>query len=155
MKSMDRGDPPDLESMDQSSRRELENFIGYPALRWMSAAENDAAHAACLQMIDEYVNLGYFNLGKYKDLQAMLLSATGARTWVKHVYIKGPQGPKRTGFLSLLYSAFPHMKEDEAIQWMGIQGVTGLMELAARMGLQGEDLKKLKEELKDAEWIHE
>ncbi len=133
---------------DKEALKELDSFIGFLALRWMSAADgpNDDAEY-CLESVNELVNGGYFRLSGHHELQAKLLAVAGARKKVRHAWI--PQPKRRIGGLATqaVLGMHPHMKDDEVRLWIDMFGTEAVLEVARRIGWQSEELQKLEKEL--------
>lgn len=136
---------------DKDAVKELNSFIGFLALRWMSAADgpNDDAEF-CLESVNELVNSGYFKLSGHHELQAKLLAVAGARKKIRHAWI--PQPKKRIGTLSsqAVLGLYPHLKDDEVALWIELFGPDAVLEAARRIGWQSEEMQKLQKELNPA-----
>lgn len=143
MKRLDSGDKatyPTVKRGSPEAAKELDSFFGYPVLRWMSCAGDDADARYCLEAM-EIANVGYFSLGKHRELQAKLIAALGARKRLRHEWIAPPKvssGDKDEDAEAVL-TAWPHLKRDEVKLWMKLNGKEGLEELKSRLGLNNKN----------------
>lgn len=149
MRKLDAGNKNIYSSMsDKDAIKELDSFIGFLALRWMSVAEGDKNDAAfCLEAVNEIANPSYFKLSGHHELQAKLLAVAGARKRIRHGWISPPK--KKIGALAarVVLEMYPHLKDDEVALWIDECGKEAVVDLARRIGWQEDETKKLEKEL--------
>jgi hypothetical protein len=133
---------------DKESLKELDSFIGFLALRWMSVAEGDKNDAAfCLEAINEIANQNYFKLSDHHELQAKLLAIAGARKRIRHGWISPPKKKNSVLATRVVIEMYPHLKDDEVSLWISECGKDAVVDLARRIGWQEDEVKKLEKEL--------
>lgn len=148
LRAIDSGDYEYRNGLDAEERKELDAALGLPMLVWMSCAEGNPHHEVMLDAINELANPGYFELGRHKDLQFKLLTACGARTWVKHKW-PGTLKTSRPGkTYETIRRAFPHIDDGDADLWLDLNGEVGLQDLCDELGMQKEDRKKVLDDYK-------
>lgn len=85
IKHLDNKEYGYYETLDEESQKEIQP---YTLTRWMSAlAGNEAKHEKYTKDVNEYVNMHFWELSKYKDLQVKLLATCGQSGWNKHQWI--------------------------------------------------------------------
>jgi hypothetical protein len=135
---------------DADAKKELESFVGFPALRWMSAVEGPRVEQEyCLEATNEIVNPGYFKLGQHRELQCKLLAASGARKKMRHCWIGGPKKKKGALCRQPVQQVWPHLSDDEADFWIELNGPQAVIEMARSCGWDDEMMKKLKGDVDD------
>lgn len=146
---MDRGNFDAYRGLfSDEERKEVDGLLSYPALRWMSVAQDDTQHEGALQMVNEVANRGYFEFGKHRELQFKLLAVAGIRSFVKHGWIAAPPSKRSGKIYEMLRRAYPFMKDDEATLWVEVNSAEGVLELARRLGCDKDEMKALVEECK-------
>jgi hypothetical protein len=151
LKALDRGDMElheRISALGEAERKELDGFLSYPALRWMSAAEDQSAHGDALLLVNEFANVGYFEFGREKSLQAKLLAIAGQRRWIKHIWIAGPKNRRTSKLREALRRLWPNMNDGDCDLWYELNGIEGVGELAGLAGLQKDETKELLDECK-------
>lgn len=147
MQRLDMGDKNVHSStVDADARKELESFVGFVGLRWMSAAEDRPGMEYSLEAISDLVNPGYLHLHRHPELQCKLLAAAGGRRKLRHCWIPGPK-KRGTMARSAVLALYPHMKDDEVDLWMELYGNHSVVDAARRAGWQRDDIEKLEDEL--------
>lgn len=140
MKRLDSGEKGAYAALRKSipadAHAELDSFIGYPALRWMSCAGDDYDARYCLEAM-EIANMGYFSLGKHRELQVKLMASLGARKRIRHEWIAPPKASKGDSDedSEMVSAVWPHFKKDEVKLWIKLNGKAGVEELKSRLGL--------------------
>lgn len=124
-------------------RKEFDQALSYPLLRWMSCAENDELHEYYLLAINEMVNPVYFALGKHKDLQYKMLAAIGSGGWTQHKWVPPVKGAADKKLAKFLGSMFEDFEEADMRLWLDINGESGLEELLKKHGVQVADRKEI------------
>lgn len=142
LRAADRGDYEFYDrERDPEEQKDLDRLVQYPLLRWMSAPEDDEDHEICLEMINIFANVGYFDFAKHKSLQWRLLCACGTRTGARKKWILPPRGGSSTKFYEVLNRAFPLHNTDEHDLWLNLNGKEGLEDICKRMGMQEKERK--------------
>lgn len=147
MRKLDSGNKNIYHGLDKESKKELDSFIGFLALRWMSASDDNSDAAYYVEVVNDIANPDYFKLSDHRELQSKLLAICGARKRVRHCWISPPKN--RVGNLAfrVVLEAYPHLKDDEILLWIEQCGRDLIMDMARRLGWQEEELKKLEKEL--------
>jgi hypothetical protein len=122
--------------------KEYDSFIGYPALRWMSAAQNDIEHLLCLLNVNE-INSGFFDLQKHKAMQSKALASTGIGQKTRHVYIKPPENKRTSRLYTLVLTYYPDFDYEDCDDFINKCSPDDIQELATMSGLY-EDKKSMK-----------
>lgn len=135
---------------DEAAKKELDGFVGFPALRWMSAAEGPRSEVEyCLEAVNEIANPGYFQLGQHRELQCKLLATAGVRKKMRHCWIAGPKRKKTDAWREPVSQMWPHLSDAEIDQWISMNGRDGVVDVAEACGWPPEEIKKLTKGVSD------
>lgn len=110
--SFDRKDYLLREKLSEEEAKELDNFVGYLALRWMSAADNTTDHQMSLLNVNE-INRTYFSLYKHPELQAKLMAYAGLGEKTRRSYIKGPKALADNKLYQVVRMRYPDADNDD------------------------------------------
>lgn len=130
---------------DKDQLKELEGFVGFLALRWMSSAEDRDDAMYCLEAVNEIANPGYFHLSR--EMQCKLLAVAGGKKKMRHSWIAPPKKRKSTLAYEAILSMYPHLKDDELALWIELYGIESVIDVARSAGWQQDRIDKLTDEL--------
>lgn len=142
MAKLDRGDTNARDQYEGQELKEFDSFIGYPALRWMSGANDPVDHMMCLVATNN-INRNYFDLHAHKELQSKILASAGIGRRVRHKYIKPPEAKNKNTLYELVYCFYPDFDTEDCEFFLNRSSVDDIKTLANQSGLY-EDAKKIK-----------
>jgi len=147
LQRLDMGDKNVYKSFEKNKDqlKELEGFVGFLALRWMSSAEDREDAKYCLEAVNEIANTGYFYLSK--ESQCKVLAVAGGKKKMRHSWISPPKKRKNALAKEAILSMYPHLKDDELDLWIELYGSESVIDVARSSGWQQDQLDKLREEL--------
>jgi hypothetical protein len=111
-----RADKNDFEYYDQLTEEQQKATAPLTIMRWASAVSSDedpTKSEYSITAINEVVNVGFWDLTKFPDLQWRLIAACGGGSTCRHQWIKAPSGFNTTKFDNLLLSLDPSMNHME------------------------------------------
>lgn len=147
LQRFDMGDKTVYKSFEKNKDqlKELEGFVGFLALRWMSSAEDREDAKYCLEAVNEIANTGYFYLSK--ETQCKVLAVAGGKKKMRHSWILPPKKRKNALAKEAILLMYPHLKDDELDLWIELYGSESVIDVARSSGWQQDQLDKLREEL--------
>ncbi|MAZ56801.1 hypothetical protein CL653_03345 [bacterium] len=122
--------------------QEFDKFVGYPALLWMSAADDDVQHMMCLITASEIAE-NYFEQHANKPLQAKLLASAGIGERVKHKFPKPLKSSRPTKLYEVIYALYPDLDDGDCKLLLSRADVDDIQKLAESSGLYN-DKKQIK-----------
>ena len=84
IKQIDNKNYQYYDSLSSEQQKEIQPYV---LMRWISVVGDENKHMKYTQDINENVNMYFWELSKYKDLQWKLLCCCGTRSWNKHIWI--------------------------------------------------------------------
>jgi hypothetical protein len=111
-----RADKNDLEYYDNLTEEQQKATAPLTIMRWMSAVssiEDPTTNEYSITSINEVVNVGFWDLTRFPDLQWRLIAACGQGSTCRHEWIKAPAGFNTTKFDNLLLSLDQSMNHME------------------------------------------
>lgn len=97
-------------SLDEESQKEIQP---YTLTRWMSTiAGNEEKHNQYTLDINNFVNMHFWELSKYKDLQMLLLTSCGQKGWNKHQWIPLSKLPSDKKY-NAIRKEFEYLSDEE------------------------------------------
>jgi len=144
MRRADAGDFGYYASLDDEERKEVDKFIGYPMLRWMSAAADRDNHFFTVQLANQ-INQGYFGVREHPELQWKLLCAAGTRIrGVRRQWIKRPKPGRPPKILEDLIVHFkPNYDREDVNQFLDFSSKVDMKSLCESRGMQKDEVKKV------------
>lgn len=110
IKHLDNKEYGYYETLDEESKKEIQP---YTLTRWMSAlAGNETKHEIYTKDVNDYVNMHFWELSKYKDLQVKLLATCGQSGWNKHQWIPLSKMPIDKKY-NAIRKEFEYLDDDE------------------------------------------
>lgn len=137
-------DAKDIDWVLSLSEDDLKSIAPLITMKFMSGSTKNAAYN--IIATNEVVNKGFWELYGYKDLQLMLLCLCGSGKKEYH-YFPGKLIANNEVF-EFVSSCFPLWKDEDIEQYIELSSAEDIYELAKDHGLQDNELKKLKKELK-------
>lgn len=116
-------------------------FSPYMCLMWMGFTKKEQV----LILLNDYVNRYVFSLHKHPELLWHLFCAIGDKKFEKLVYVKKENNKKFSKSRELL-SNYYGIGDREATIYLQQMTVTDVLDIAAFMGCEKEDLTSLKKE---------
>lgn len=137
-----------LKDKGADGAKELDGFVGFLALRWMSSVEGHRDEQEfCLESVNELANIGYFSLSKHPELQAKVLAVSGSGKRMRHSWIAGPKRRGSNRARQVMLDLNPHLKDDEVEMMLSMASKEDVLDAAGRIGWDREEINKLKDEL--------
>lgn len=147
MRAMDRKDFDWLDNQPEELRK---TFAPLVAMRWFSAVGDYSGLADYhVLMANELVNIGFWDLSKYPDLQWRLMAAAGCGQPQRHNWI--PMTKKKAGSSKLdrfLLDLYPHINDDELLILKGKHTVESIKQLCKDTGMPDVDIKPVVDDFK-------
>lgn len=158
--AMDTQNVEFYEGLEDDAKKEFAPLI---AMRYMSVASGkQSGYGKNAKLVDDeatihhilatnaLVNVGFWELSKFPDLQYKLLAYCGTGTKKKHKWVAN--SPKGSRAAEIISDLFPTAKDDELELLVQLNTFDDFVEIAKMQGLQDDELKafktKLKKELK-------
>ena len=130
---------------DDLSDEDKKAFAPLVVQRWMTGACSDTQ----LRMFANISNRFVFSLGKHPELLFKLFAACSLDESQRFKWVKGPQkkGKNRKTCVQLLASEL-QCSCREADEYISLLTESDILDMAKSAGLQDDEIKKIKEELK-------
>lgn len=145
-------DRRDFKLYKNLSDEEKKGFADIVALRYMSCTETENKETIeYLIQASNGANKHLWNpaLSKHPELKYLTLAAIGIGHRIKHAYIKAPMGKKRNmKVFQVLRNFYPTASLDELQLFLDMNDVDALIEIAEMLGMQKEEIKEYKKEVK-------
>ena len=107
-------DKKDYNYFKNLSDEQLKDMQPYTLLKWLSHVSTDANKAEYYTLAtNELVNVNYWKMSKYKDLQLQLLCACGCGSWTKHGWLKTKTVSKKDKKINELRKFFYNLTDEE------------------------------------------
>jgi hypothetical protein len=133
----------DLHIWETLSEEEQKGFGAYIITRWMSGTTDMMQ----IMLINELVNPIIFNLGKHPELLCKMLACCGTKSYRKFNWVADSKTNKvSSGAISVLKETYNYSTR-EAQQMVHLLSKDDIIELAENLGMQKEEITKLKKEL--------
>lgn len=126
------------------SDEEKKAFPPLVVMRWMSGTSDDRQ----IILLNEFVNPYVFSLGKHPHLLARLMQVASSNTQKRYQWLGIKSKKKNLEALRVVGQYF-EMSEREVKLMDPFPSETEVMQMAEELGLQKEELAKLKKEYKD------
>lgn len=130
---------------DELTEDERKKFSSYLMLRYAASVQGSAdLQEWYLRATNDRVNQNFFDLNRHPKLQWLLCATVSPGMGVQRHYWQAAKkkdslNNKAIKFILKLY---PHLKEDEAELLVEINGEKELKELAKKMGMTDQEIKK-------------
>lgn len=145
-------DRRDLRLWSKLSADERKGFADIVALRYMSAVDTRDRDMVeyHVQLANEFANKHLWNseIRKHPEFQMMLLAMVGVGAPQKHEWIPKPKVKKKNKILEMISEIYPTWKMDELELFFSLNSEEELMDLFESVGMQPDDLKKVKADIK-------
>ena len=107
-------DKKDYNYFKNLSDEQLKDMQPYTLLKWLSHVSTDVNKAEYYTLAtNELVNVNYWKMSKYKDLQLQLLCACGCGSWTKHGWLKVKTASKKDKKITELRKFFYNLTDEE------------------------------------------
>ena len=152
-------DQNDLNYYDTLSEAERASIKPFVLMRWMSSVSNNNPNAAYhIIAVNNIVNDGFFDLGKFPDLQWKLIASCGAGTPQRHQWIKGPGTIVTNRLDNLILQLNPSLNDLEMDLVKRKFTRDGLIRLCKDLAMEDSEIKPIVDEFqkykKDREQDH-
>lgn len=145
-------DKRDFKLYKNLSEEEKKGFADIVALRAMSGTKGmDRDMCEYLIKAANGANKHLWNpaLSNHPELKYLTLAAIGIGYRVKHEFIKAPLGKKRNmKVFQVLRNFYPTASMDELQLFLDMNDIDALIEIAEMLGMQKEEIKEYKKEVK-------
>lgn len=144
-------DKRDFNFYKNLSDDEKKSFAGIVAMRWMSSVTGPKSFQEYhIIAVNEVANKHFWNsaLANHPELQYLLLARAGTGQKMRHEWIKGPSNKSNTKVYEFLKRVYPTANDDEYKLFLEMNTANDLVDLAKMMGMQDDEIKDLKKELK-------
>lgn len=116
-------------------------------MRWMSAVDGrDAAYH--IQMVNEFVNIGFWDLTKHPELQWKLLAICGSGKGQRHTWIPGSKKRTTNKLDRLILEHYPSLNDDELAIYKSKLTKDSLKQWMRDMGWPDDEIKPILEDFK-------
>ena len=109
LKHIENKDYDYFDSLTEEQKKELQPYI---LMRWMATVKEEQLHQYYTLAVNELVNINFWDLSKYKDLQFKLLCAVGQKEKVFHQWLASSKSSKDKD-LNDLKPFFKNLNEQE------------------------------------------
>lgn len=143
-------DRRNIDFYDRLDDEQKKSLAMYPFMRWMSSVDtrDSFMQEYYIQMVNS-VNIGFWDLSAYPEVQWKLLANCGIGTKQKHSWISRTKGTSRTPKIDdLLFEMYPSANYEEIEIVKSKLTKDGLKDICRRSGLQDAETKKYLEEYK-------
>jgi len=134
-------DPKAGDIYSKLSDEERKGFAPLVVMRWASGTSD----ARQIMMLNEFVNLNVFTLGKHPHLLMMLLQAANSKTNKRYNWLGIKSKKKNSGALRVIQEYF-EMSEREAKLLNPLPSDAEIMKMAEELGWDKDEISKLKKE---------
>ena len=107
-----------FENSSPEELKDIEKFIAYPALRYMSASDDDLEHELLL-LLCARVNLNYGEHWKDHRFQAKLLETIDTGSSVRYKWIKPPSSKAYKKLYDMVRQVFIHASDECCAMFLG------------------------------------
>jgi hypothetical protein len=146
MRALDRKDFEWLDNQPEELRKTFSPLI---AMRWFSAVGDRCGLADYhVLMTNELVNIGFWDLSKYPDLQYRLMAAAGSGQVQRHNWIPGSKRKNSNKLDKFLLGIYPHLNDDELTILKGKHTVESIKQLCKDTGMPDADVKPIVDDFK-------
>jgi hypothetical protein len=154
---------PSLDIFDEMRAADLKNFDWLDnqpdelrktfspliAMRWFSAVGDRSGLADYhVMMTNELVNIGFWDLSKFPDLQWRLLAAAGCGGVQRHNWIAGSKKKNSNKLDKFLLGIYPHLNDDELTILKSKHTADTIKQLCKDTGMPDADIKPLVDDFK-------
>lgn len=138
----DAGNYSYLDQLEEPAKTELERFIQYPALRWMSAASDPEVESIAVQSIN-MVNVNWWHFYDHPKLRWLSLCAIGLR---ERTFRRWPRiaGQAVSYEERMAERIWPRAKADDIALAVRLHSTKELEAAAQQAGVQDSELKEMK-----------
>jgi len=135
-----------LDSYASLSEEEKKEVLPLIIMRWMSGTSD----ARQIMYLNELVNPYVFSMHKHKDLFVSLLTVCGSGKSQRYTWNKAKSKKKSATpiAMSVVQQYFGYNATD-AIDALVVLSASDVLDYAIQLGLQSDEMSKLKKELKD------
>jgi hypothetical protein len=125
------------------------SFAPLVAMRWFSAVGDYSGLADYhVLMTNELVNIGFWDLSKFPDLQYRLMAAAGSGAVQRHNWIPGSKKKNSNKLDKFLLGIYPHLNDDELLILKGKFTVDSLKQMLKDTGMPDADIKPVVDDFK-------
>jgi len=107
-----------FENSSEQEIKDIEKFIAYPALRYMSASNNDLEHELLLLLANR-VNIHYGEHWKDHKFQARLLETIDTGSLPRYKWIKPPSSKAYHKLYDMVRKSFVHASDECCAMFLG------------------------------------
>lgn len=134
------------ESLTVEEKKALQPFV---LMRWLSAVSNDNPFAEhYIVAVNDIVNVGFFELAKYPDLQWKLLAVCGSGKSQSHAWIKGPERITTNKLDNLILRLNPSLNDLELSLAKNKFTKDGITQLCRDFAMDNSEIRPIVEEFK-------
>ena len=126
---------------------ELDKFVGFPALQWMSASVDPVEHILRLIATNE-INRFYFHVSDQKEFQTKLLASAGINSTSNHCFVKGCVPKSKDKLYNLVLQFYPDIDYEDCDFFLERASEEEITDMAKSSGLY-EDKKDITALVKD------
>lgn len=122
-------------------------FSPLVVMRWMSAVDGrDAAYH--IQMVNEFVNIGFWDLSKHPELQAKQLAICGSGKGQRHTWIPGTKKRTTNKLDRLILEHYPSLSDHELAIYKSKLTRDSLKQWMRDLGWPDDEIKPILEDFK-------
>lgn len=127
--------------LDNQDPELVKTFTPVTVMRWMSTLKNDGPDSEYyILAVNEFANIGFWDLVKYPDLQWKLLALCGSGYQQRHGWIAGSKKTTTTKFEDILLSHNPSLNEMEINILMSRYDENSIRSYLEDYGFQDKDI---------------
>ena len=147
---MRAADRRDMDWLDNQPDDLKKTFSALIAMRWFSTVDDRSGLADYyVMMANEVVNVGFWDLSKYPDLQYKLMASVGAGQVQRHGWIAGSKRKGATNKLDKFFlGLYPQLNDDELAIVKSKHTRESLKQLLKDTGMPDADMKPLMDDFK-------
>ncbi len=144
LKNADTNNLDYYDSLDAEQKKAVAPLV---LMRWLSAVSSHNPHAEhYILAVNDIVNVGFFELAKFPDLQWKLLAACGVGKSQRHEWIKGPTRLVTNKFDNLILQLDPSLNNLELDLAKSRFTKEGLEQLCRDFAMDDSEIKPIIEE---------
>lgn len=142
-------DKRDMDWLDGQTPEMAKTFSPLVVMRWFSAvADRSGVADYHIMMTNEIVNIGFWELSKFPDLQWKLLATCGSGSTLRHQWIPGTKKKNTNKLDNFILSMHPSFNETELALYKSKLTKESLSTLLKEMGYADDQIKPIVEDFK-------
>lgn len=146
---MRAADRQDLGWLERQPEDLAKTFAPVVAMRWFSTVGDNTGLADYhLLMTNEMLNVGFWDLSRYPDLQWKIMAACGSGMVQRHQWIAGSKKKNTNKLDAFLLGLYPHLNDDEIGILKSRFTRDSLKQLLRDTGMPDGEMKPLLDDLK-------